>query len=131
MEPLSTPRKWAAIPPTEENHYCLFAEELEKNPLVLFRADPQRNFDSIVTLGFRSAASLGIGGLRSVSYAKRSSLCLTHIRTLEPEAYVVFAVEFDSLDGVVVNDSDVYVYDLSIQPRILGYCELPSDFRVR
>lgn len=123
---------WELISPTEENSFCLFEQALEDNPLVLFHATPKRHFDSIANSGFRSAAELGSGELSSVSYAKRSSSCLTHIRNDVKEAYVVFAVKFDTLQqqGIQDNPSDIHVYKREIQPYILGYCEIPKGFRV-
>jgi len=121
---------WDVIVPTEANGYCMFAEDLENDPLVLFHATPLRHRSSIVTNGFQSAASLGVGELQSVSYAKKSSACLAHLGCNISEDYAVFAVRFQSLDRVAVNQSDIHVYDQSIQPTILGYCVLKAGFRV-
>jgi len=125
-------QRWELISPTEENRFCLFEQALEDNPLVLFHATPKRHFDSIANSGFRSAAELGSGELSSVSYAKRSSSCLAHIGNGVKEAYVVLAVEFDTLQqqGIKDNPSDIHVYKSEIQPHILGYCEIPEGFRV-
>ena len=125
-------QRWQLVSPTEDNEFCLFAQSLEDNPLVLFHATPKRHFDSITSSGFRAAAELGCGKLSSVSYAKRSSSCLTHIGNEVKEDYVVFAVEFDTLQqqGVEENLSDIHVYIKEIQPRILGYCEISKGFRV-
>ncbi|MFO0873169.1 MAG: hypothetical protein U0575_04255 [Phycisphaerales bacterium] len=124
--------KWQPLPPTEHNRFCVFCQDLEADPLVLFHASPKRHFDAIATSGFRSAAALGHGELTSVSYAKNSSSCLAHIGNPVPEDYVVLAVRFDTLalKGIVENTSDIHVYDAALQPRILGYCELPKGFRV-
>lgn len=125
-------QRWELILPTEENRFCLFAQGLEDSPMVLFHATPKRHFDSIASLGFRSAAELSSGELNSVSYAKRSSSCLAHIGNDVQEDYVVFAVEFDTLQqlGIKENSSDIHVYRSEIQPRLLGYCEIPKGFRV-
>jgi hypothetical protein len=124
-------QRWDAIYPAEHNAFSLFVKDLEENPLVLFHATPKRLMGAIVASGFRSAASLGTGDLKSVSYAKRSAGCLAHIGNGIDEDYVVLAVEFKSLNGVVNNISDIHVFDPEIQPRILGYCELPRGFHVR
>jgi hypothetical protein len=116
--------------PTEANGFCMFAEELETDPLVFFHATPLPNRSSIITSGFQSAASLGVGELQSVSYAKKSSACLAHLDCNVSEDYAVFAVRFQSLDRVAINQSDIHVYDQSIQPQILGYCVLNAGFRV-
>lgn len=125
-------RKWELILPTEKNEFCLFAQNIEDNPTVFFHVTPKRHFDSIVSSGFRSAAELRSGELNSVSYAKRSSICLAHIGNDVKENYVVFAVEFDTLQqlGIKDNSLDIHVYKSEIQPRILGYCEIPEGFRI-
>lgn len=125
-------QRWELILPTEENGFCLFAQNIEDNPNVLFHITPKRHFNSIANSGFCSAAELGSGQLCSVSYAKRSSSCLAHIGNGVKEDYVVFAVEFDTLQqqGIKENQSDIHVYRNEIQPRILGYSDIPEGFRV-
>ena len=125
-------KKLDLTPPTENNSYCLFPRILEENPLVLFHATPKRHFEAIVISGFRSAAELGLGVLNAVSYAKQSSSCLAHIGNEVREDYVVFAVEFDTLQqqGIADNFSDIHVYKPEIQPDVLGYCEIPKGFRI-
>lgn len=124
--------RWEPVPPSEQNGYSLFSQELETDPLVLFHATPKRHLNSIAASGFRSAAALGVGTLPSVSYAKRSSSCLAHVGNQVQEDYVVFAVRFQTLQqqGVADNASDIHVYKPEIQPQILGYCELQKGFRV-
>ena len=123
---------WDVIEPTEENGYCLFIDELENDPLVFFHAAPLRHKISIVEKGFHSAAILGVGELQSVSYATKSSGCLAHLGCNFSEDYAVFAVKFQpqELDRVVVNSSDIHVYDQTIQPQILGHCVLNAGFNV-
>jgi len=118
------------VPPTESNSYCVFSQDLEEKSLVLFHATPKRHVEAIANAGFRSAHDLGLGELRSVSYAKRSSSCLSHIRGKAQEDYVIFAVQFSTLqqDAIVENVSDIHVYSSEIQPEILGYCEIPKGF---
>lgn len=120
-------QRWQPLTPAESNGYCIFHHDLEADPLVLFHATPSRHFDAIISSGFRSAAALGSGDLASVSYAKTSRGCLAHIGNSVIEDLVVFAVKFDdvALPGIVVNVSDIHVYDQALQPRILGYCVLP------
>ena len=124
--------KWNLIEPNENNGYCMFPPCLESNPMVFFHITPKRNLASITSSGFRSASDLGTGMLESVSFAKMSSTCLAHIGSVIEEDYVVFAVEFDSLhqqSGIKINQCDIHVYSCGIQPRILGYCEIPKGFR--
>lgn len=122
--------QWDFIEPTEANGYRLFPQELEDNQLVFFHATPKRHLDSIVENGFRSAESLGVGTLQSVSYAMKSSACLAHLQCAVNEDYVVLAVRFESLEDVKVNLSDIHIYKQEIQPEILGYCVLPAGFHV-
>lgn len=121
---------WDVIVPTEANGYCMFRGELENDSHVFFHATPLRHKSSIVANGFKSAAILGVGQLKSVSYAMKSSACLAHLGCAVSEDYAVFAVRFQSLDRVVVNQSDIHVYDQTIQPQILGFCVLKAGFRV-
>jgi hypothetical protein len=122
--------QWEYIPPTEANGYSLFRPELEDDPLVFFHVTPAENLDPIAQAGFGPAKAVGVGNLESVSYAKRSSGCLTHINHEAPQALVVIVVRFETLDqsGIQVNVSDIHVYDQAVQPTILGYCLLPKGF---
>lgn len=121
------------IEPTEANKYSLFDADLENDPHVFFHLTPHKNLDSIRKNGFRSAADLGVtGGLPSVSYARNSSRCLSHVSCEVAEDTIVFAVKFDNAALLQVKDcgQDIYVY-LDVQPRILGYCVLKAGFRVQ
>jgi hypothetical protein len=122
--------KCKLVSPIEGNNYCVFNSELENNPLVLFHQTLKQNFDSIISNGFLSAAHLHTGEIESVSYAIRSSGCFANKGTKITEDLVVFAVEFNTLDKaeIVVNDSDIHVYNNEIQPTILRYCELPKGY---
>ena len=124
--------KYDSVTPTEESSYCVFNSELEENPHVFFHLTPKRNFDSIISNGFLSAAELNIGKIESVSYAKKSSGCFANKGTKIIEDIVVFAVEFDASEfaEIVVNNSDIYVYKKEIQPTILGYCEFPRGYKI-
>ena len=114
--------------PSEETRYCIFDQELEDNPLILFHTTPLRNVESIIQNGFQFGPDL-----KSVSYAKRSSSCLAHRGTNVTEDHAVFVVEFKSLDqqGIVVNQPDIHVYKEEIQPIIIGYCIVPKDYVFR
>lgn len=111
--------------PNEGKGYQLFPAELEADELVLFHGTPKQNLQKILKEGFRARLPLG-----SVSYAKSSVYCLTHLFTnhqsLTEEA-VVIAVRFETLaqQGIKENDSDIHVYKPEIQPSILGYCTVP------
>ncbi|WP_145985909.1 hypothetical protein [Aquitalea magnusonii] len=109
--------------PTERNGYCLFDDELERNPLVFFHATPKKNIESIINNGFKFGPTL-----QSISYANRSSSCLAHRGRSVAEDYAVFVVEFASLDNIKINPSDIHVYREDIQPIIKGYCIVPKEY---
>lgn len=126
--------------PNEEKGYNLFPQNLEENENILFHGTFMRNFDSICKNGFLSADVIGKGTnpnfkLQSVSYAKNSSQCLAHVCDLrnssEDKAVLVFMVQFESISQsrIHVNISDIHVYDPAIQPKIIGYCVVPEEYR--
>ena len=122
--------KFDLIQPTESNRYSLFRSDLEDNSDILFHATSKDYFDSIKENGFRSAHELNGEGLESVTYAHRSSACLSHLNGKFDKEYVVFAVRFESLKikEIVVNLSDIHVYR-GVQPaEVIGYCEIPLNF---
>jgi hypothetical protein len=114
--------------PNEEKGYHLFPPELENDALVLFHTTPKSNLQAISKGGFKASLPL-----ESVSYAKSSVYCLTHLftnqRVLSEEA-VVIAVRFDTLkqQGITENLSDIHVYKLEIQPKIIGCCTIPLTY---
>ena len=122
--------QWDPVPPTEANENCLFKQELEDDPLVLFHVSPAHNLCPIASHGFRSAAEIGTGVLTSVSYSKSSKSWNTITGYPAKQDFVIFAVRFDTLDqpGIKVNPSDIHVYRQEIQPTILGYCEIPIAY---
>ncbi len=135
--------KFELIQPTEDNEYCFFHKQLEEDETVFFHVTPKENFNSIIKSGFLSAHDLNLNtsDLTSVSYAKKSSACLRHIfdkfekkkNKKTSQDYVIFAVKFDSLNKkeITKNNIDINIYDKSIQPHILGYCEIPKGFTHR
>ncbi|KDR86539.1 MULTISPECIES: hypothetical protein [Agrobacterium] len=119
-------------PKMEELQYRVFPESLENDPLVLFHATLPADYDEILLSGFKTAAQLGkSNGLASVSYAKQSSTALGHIRNRHKnQEVIIIAVQFQSLvarQGIVVNTSDIHVYD-GTQPAIIGFCRVPKDY---
>ncbi|EIE5874809.1 hypothetical protein LDV99_001636 [Vibrio parahaemolyticus] len=123
-------KKFDLIHPTENNRYSLFTSDLEDDVKILFHATSAENFSSITQRGFLSAYELYGSGLESVSYAFRSSSCLAHLNGKFDNAYVVFAVRFESLKirEIVVNPSDIHVYRGFQPAEIIGYCEIPLNF---
>ena len=125
-------QKFELLHPCEENDYHAFDLFFENDPLVLFHMTPKTNLHSIEMHGFKSGKALGIGENDSVSYAKRSKGCFAHKGTHFLEDQVIIAAKFDTLDKdrVKIDIDDVYVYDINIQPSILGYCELPKGYKI-
>lgn len=116
-----------------KSEFCVFPDDLEHDPLVLFHATPIGNFDAIKTGGFKSAASLGTGILTSVSFAKRSVVALTHAMSMRkdnPGAYCIFAVSYDSLErkGLVDNGVDIHDNSLDPAPKPIGYCIVAAEY---
>ncbi|PHR22508.1 MAG: hypothetical protein COA36_17765 [Desulfotalea sp.] len=114
------------IQPTESNHFCLFSADLENDENVFFHVTLKENFDSILNTGFLPASQFKPDGQKVVSYAYRSTGCLSHrdMRFLF-QIVVVFAVRFIDLNPEHVHKapSEMYVKN-AIQPNeIIGYCE--------
>jgi hypothetical protein len=126
--------------PNSNIGYSLFPNTLEDDPNILFHGTSIENLDLIVNEGFKSGAELDGGTdpnfkLDSISFAMKSNQCLGHVCQHRDKGnlgdYVVFAVEFDSIDlpGIKVNPSDVHVYDKNIKPIIIGYTVVPNDYK--
>jgi len=113
------------IVPREENDYRLFNSELEDDPLTFFHITPETNVESIKNNGFRFGPHL-----QSVSYAKNSSMCLTHRGQNIAENYAVFVVKFTTLEmeGIEENNCDIHVRYEKIQPTIIGIMIIPKSY---
>jgi hypothetical protein len=121
---------WETQEPAEQNEYCLFPLSVESDSRVFFHATPLRLKEPILEKGFRSANTLGVGQLQSVSFAKKSSACLAHLGCRVDEDYVLFAVRLNTMRGVRDNLSDIHLYDESNQPETIGYSVLNAGFRI-
>lgn len=123
-----------------DTDYKVFPNELEDDQGILFHGTKATNFKSILQDGFRSAADLNSDldnsdNLGSVSYAKQSTGSLHAICT-NPDygktgfKFVIFAVKFETLNSpkIRINPSDIHVFDKEIQPKIIGYCCIPTDY---
>lgn len=113
--------------PSEEKGYQIFTPELENDPLILFHATLKRNLQAILNEGFKAFYPL-----TSVSYAKNSIYCLTHLFVNEnrlKEEAVIIVVRFESFEqeGIKENFSDFHVSP-KIQPAIIGYCLIPLEY---
>lgn len=112
--------------PTEKNHYHLFDDDLENNPLIFFHTTPKINLDSIIEKGFRFGQKL-----QSISFAKNSSSCLAIRGKKATEDWVVIVVEFTSLKDrryINITPSDIHIFCERIQPTINGHCTIPQEY---
>ena len=116
-------------PPSEDNGYCIFPEELEADPLVFFHGTAQGNLDSIIRHGFRPRPPL-----ESVSFSDRSNLCIGYAcnarSNYSPDG-VVIAVRFSSLEGrrIVREQWGIYLYEVEFQPAIINYSIIPANYQ--
>lgn len=112
----------------EENGYRLFPMEMETDSHTFFHGTAAEKLPLILAEGFRSSS------LPSVSFAKSSSLALRYAcdaRFGPSGRGVVIAVRFECLDDarIVQESFGVHVYDPGLQPRVVGYCFVPADYR--
>lgn len=91
--------------------------------IFFFHTTPKKNIESIIQYGFKFGQIL-----QSISYAKKSSTCLSHRGKIATEDYAVFVVEFSSLSNIQVNSIDIHVFREDIQPLIKGYCIIPKEY---
>lgn len=113
----------------EENGYRLFPADMENDDLIAFHGTAEANLQSIIDEGFTFA-----GTLQSLSFAKSSSFALPYACSARTEASpngCVLAVRFETLDkpGIVPETSIIHVYKLDEQPKVIGYCVVPANYR--
>ncbi|MCF6343701.1 MAG: hypothetical protein L3J15_03345 [Devosiaceae bacterium] len=65
----------------EKRQYCVFPNELEEDPLILFHATPIENVSSIIKNGLKIPDPNKEGALPSVFFGARSAVALTHAMT--------------------------------------------------
>lgn len=123
------PSELAAFPfpaQPENEGYCIFAIELEKDPLIAFHGTSESNLGSIIPQGFKIE-----GELPSCSFAKGSPLALRYAcerrSEVSPNGCVV-VVRFQSLDGVKEETSIIHVYRPERMPEVIGYCIVPASY---
>lgn len=117
--------------PTEEKRY-IFALQFEDDRNVFFHMTLEKNKESILANGFKSASELGTGVLESVSYANRSNICFANFKPNLDSKYVIFVVRFtdQELTEIAINPSDIHVYKKYLQPEIIGFGYIPVGFRL-
>ncbi len=123
-----------ALEDLENARYRLFPPELENDPLVFFHATPYGNFTAITDGGFRLPEATRENQFPAVSFAKNSDLSLTlamQKRRSELGEYVMFAVRYDSVDGLDDQGIDVHDRRLNTPPTIVGYCRIPESYEHR
>lgn len=124
-----TPKEYPFEGADEENGYRLFPVDLENDDHVAFHGTAEANIRSIIDNGFTFA-----GSLQSLSFAKSSTFALKYACDARTEASpngCVLAVRFVSLDrpGIMVETSIIHVYKLEEQPKVIGYCVVPANYR--
>lgn len=121
-------REYTFLETNEEKGYHLFPGELENDEHIFFHGTAEKNLESILESGFRIS-----GNLSSVSFAKSSSLSLKYACEARNESSprgVVIAVRFDCLSKpyIVQESFGLHVYNLDMQPHIVGYCFIPENY---
>jgi hypothetical protein len=125
------PKEYPFLDPREDRGFCVFHDEFENDPRVLFHGTAYANLAPIVADGFKIPDPTGQNGLPSVSFAKRSSGALMWVenrRKAMPGAYCIIAVRYESLDreGIANNVDDIHDHKLDPQPKVIGYCVVPD-----
>jgi hypothetical protein len=107
----------------------VFPSALERDASVFFHGTSEEAFRAILAGGFRPTKQLA-----SISFVKESPLALRYAcearSSMSPNG-VVIAARFQSTDtpGIRVENSILYLYDMSKQPSIVGYCIIPASYR--
>jgi len=131
MSESAKPREYPFPSAPEENEYRIFPDDMENDGLIFFHGTAEKNLDSIVNNGFRISDNLP-----SVSFARNSSLSLRYaceVRDDSSPCGVVMAVRYDYLNErhIFQEGFGLHVYDLSVQPQIVGYCVVPENYVFR
>lgn len=124
----SAPIEHSFMLPKGDDCYCLFPDELENDPLVLFHGTAAINLPSILSEGFRPKKALA-----SSSFANQSSLSLRYAceaRCEESPDGVVIAVRFEAVNirGLRREPFGIHLDDHRIQPVIFSYCIVPAGY---
>ncbi|SDZ16447.1 hypothetical protein [Nitrosomonas sp. Nm33] len=115
----------------EKNGYRLFPDDMENDGHIFFHGTAEKNLVSILNNGFRIS-----GNLQSVSFARESSLSLRYAceaRDNSSPQGAVIAVRYACLNKPYIGQEGfgLYVYDLNVQPQIVGYCLVPANYVFR
>jgi hypothetical protein len=127
----SAPTEHPFILPGNDDCYCLFPDELESDPLVLFHGTAAKNLQSILSDGFQPQKALA-----SSSFANKSSFSLKYAceaRSEESPKGVVIAARFEtiSIRGIRQEPFGVHLDDHRTQPTIVSYCIVPAEYLFR
>ena len=111
------------------NEYRLFPDEIEDDAHIFFHGTAATNLESILKDGFKIPDTLP-----SVSFARQSSLPLRYACAARSQASpkgCVLAVQFDDVHrpGIKSESFGIHVYSFDEQPRVLGYCFVPEDYK--
>lgn len=116
--------------PNEERGYRLFPEKLEADEHIVFHGTAAANLQSIIDHGFKPGPALV-----TISFARTSEIALSYAckaRSAQSPSGCVLAVRFDSLrvPGVAHEIDCILVHQkLGPKPTVVGYCEIPADYR--
>ncbi len=110
----------------EELEYQLFPIELEGDRHVFFHGTARKNLEEIISKGFKTRENL-----QSISFADKSSLSLKYAseaRSSESPEGDAIVVRFGDLNkpGIKRENFGIYLYDMELQPEIIGYCVVPD-----
>ena len=113
----------------EASSYRLFPEDLEADDNVFFHGTSRAKAAQICSNGFRAC-----GSLKSVSFARKSSLALMYAckgRGPESPDGCVLAVRYNSLEreGIRLELDILHDDTLNSQPEIIGYCIVPKSYQ--
>jgi hypothetical protein len=112
----------------ENQEYCLFPDEMEKDEQIFFHGTAEKNFASIIATGFRIS-----GNLPSISFARNSCLSLKYAcecRGDDSPRGVVLAVRYVCLNNQSITQESfgLHVYCFDEQPEIVAYCIIPENY---
>ena len=121
-------KKYPFGKPNDESGYRLFPGDIENDELVFFHGTAAANLEPIVNEGFNIE-----GNLPSVSFARSSGLSLRYAceaRSAASPDGCVIAVRFASIDKPEIKSElfGIHVYKFDPQPKVIGYCIVPTGY---
>lgn len=115
----------------EENDYRQFPDEIETNDHIFFHGTAEVNFEIIKKQGFQPKAD---GKLSSISFAKNSSLALGYACTARNDLSlkgIIIAVDISDIKEYIVQEGFGIHLSPKFQPKIIGYCLIPENYKFK